>query len=83
MSASEIADNKWEVQASKAPVGTIGGIAQMVLFIGFILLFGYILGNSIIAIVTPKKESSLGEMYKNMKTDGSSAPATPATPEKP
>ena len=76
MSASEIADNKWEVQASKAPVGTIGGIAQMVLFIGFILLFGYILGNSIIAIVTPKKESSLGEMYKNMKQDGSGpAPA--------
>jgi hypothetical protein len=82
MSASEIADNKWEVQASKAPIGSVGGVAQMVLFIGFVLLFGYILGNSVIAIVTPKKESGLGEMYKNMKNDGSNS-AVPATPEKP
>jgi hypothetical protein len=86
MSASEIADNKWEVQASKAPVGSIGGLAQIVLFIGFIILFAYIIGMSVVAIVTPKKESGLGEMYKNMKTDGSTAPAggtAPATPEKP
>ena len=82
MSASEIADNKWEVQASKAPVGSIGGLAQIVLFIGFIILFAYIIGMSVVAIVTPKKESALGDMYKNMKNDGS-APAAPATPEKP
>ena len=78
MSASEIADNKWEVQASKAPVGSVGGLAQIVLFIGFIALFAYIIGMSIVAIVTPKKESSLGEAYKNMKNDGSqAAPAKP------
>lgn len=76
MSRSEIADNKWELEASKAPVGTIGGLAQIVLFIGFIVLFAYILGMSVVAIVTPKKDSSLGEMYKNMKQDGSGpAPA--------
>ncbi len=76
MSASEIADNKWEAQASKAPIGSAGGLAQILLFIGFILLFGYIIGMSVVAIVTPKKDSSLGEMYKNMKADGSGpAPA--------
>jgi hypothetical protein len=76
MSRSEIADNKWELEASKAPVATIGGLSQIVLFIGFILLFGYILGMSVIAMVTPKKESSLGELYKNMKQEGSGpAPA--------
>jgi hypothetical protein len=73
MSASEIADNKWELQATKAPVGSIGGLSQILLFIGFILLFGYIIGMSVVAIITPKKESSLGEMYKNMKQDGSKA----------
>ena len=29
-------------------------------------MFGYILAMSVVAIITPKKESSLGEMYKNM-----------------
>lgn len=78
MSASEIADNKWELEASKPPIGTPSGLAQIVLFMGFIGLFGYILGNSVVAIVTPKKESTLGEMYKNMRNDGSSTPASPA-----
>jgi len=76
MSSSEIADNKWELEASKAPVTTIAGLSQIGVFIGFILLFGYILTMSAVAVVTPKKESSLGEMYKNMKQDGSGpAPA--------
>jgi len=71
MSTSEIADNKWELEASKPPIFTMPGLAQIGLFIGFIILFGYILGMSVVAMVTPKKESSLGEMYKNMKQDGS------------
>ena len=76
MSSSEIADNKWELEASKAPVATMAGLAQIVVFIGFVVLFGYILSMSVVAIITPKKESSLGEMYKNMKQDGSGpAPA--------
>jgi hypothetical protein len=86
MSASEIADNKWEIEATKAPIGSVAGLSQILLFVGFVVLFGYICGMSIVAIVTPKKESSLGEMYKNMKQDGTgpAAPgAAPATPEKP
>ena len=71
MSASEIADNKWESQATKAPIGSAGGLAQMLLFFGFVLLFGWIIGMSVVAIVTPKQESALGEAYKNMKNDGS------------
>jgi len=77
MSTAEIADNKWEVEATKAPVATIPGLAQILLFTGFVLLFGYILAMSVVAIITPKKESSLGEAYKNMKVDGSQ-PAAPA-----
>ena len=67
---SEIADNKWEVEATKAPVGTVGGLAQMLLFGGFVLLFGYIVAMSLVAIVTPKKENSLAEAYKNMGVEG-------------
>ena len=75
MSSSEIADNKWELEASKAPVATIAGLSQLAVFIGFVVLTGYIVSMSIVAIVTPKKENSLGEMYKNMKQDGSAPPS--------
>jgi hypothetical protein len=78
MSTAEIADNKWEVEAAKPPVGSVPGLAQMFMFAGFVLLFGYIIGMSVVAIITPKKESSLGEMYKNMKQDGSVPAKAPA-----
>lgn len=74
MSTSEIADNKWEVEASKPPIFTAGGLAHVTFFVGFIAVFGYIFANSVIALVTPKQESSLGEMYKNIKQDDA-APA--------
>ena len=53
MAVSEIADNKWELEASKAPVGTLTGIAQIGMFLGFLALFGYIIGMSVVAMVTP------------------------------
>jgi hypothetical protein len=76
MSRAEIADNKWEVEASKPPIFTAGGLAHVMFFVGFVAVFGYIFANSVVAIVTPKQENSLGEMYKNLKQDDSAPPAT-------
>ncbi len=77
MSVSEIADNKWELEASKPPVATPSGLAQILLFMSFIGWFGYIVVMSAVAIASPKKESTLVESYKNMRNDQSSA-ATPS-----
>ena len=35
MSISEIADNKWEVQAAKPPVSNVPAVAQMLLIASF------------------------------------------------
>jgi hypothetical protein len=77
MSTAEIADNKWEVQASKPPVATAGGLAQLLMFLGFVVLFAYLTAMSIIGAVTPKNEENAIE-----KQFSSTPAATPATPEK-
>lgn len=76
MSTAEIADNKWEVQSAKPPFG-LSGLSQIILFGGFVLLFGWIAAMSVVAIVTPKKDNSLEESYRKMK-QGDNAPAAPA-----
>jgi hypothetical protein len=71
MSASEIADNKWELQASKPEVASPSGILQILLMVGFVGVFGYLLIFSIIGAVTPKKEDGgLAGQYKNMGFEG-------------
>lgn len=82
MSSAEIADNKWEISASKPPVGTAGGLLQLLMIGGFAVLFGWITFSSIIAIVTPKKDgTSLADQYDKMKTNDNAAPAAaPAAP---
>jgi hypothetical protein len=78
MSAAEIADNRWELAASKPPVTTFSGLAQMVLMGGFALFFGWIIAFSVVAIVTPKKDTGLAEQYKNLNVEGK--PAAEAAP---
>lgn len=76
MSTAEIADNKWEVQASKPPVASAGGLLNLLMIIGFTALFIYITAMSVVAIVTPKSGNSLENQYKNMnKTAPTEAPA--------
>lgn len=58
MSAAEIADNKWELNATKPPVNTVAGIAQIALMVFFALFFLWIMVSSFIGIVTPKAEKS-------------------------
>jgi hypothetical protein len=72
MSSAEIADNKWEVQASKPQVGSFGGIFQLIFMAGFVGIFAYLIIFSIIGAVTPKKEDGgLAGQYKNMRVEGS------------
>ena len=71
MSASEIADNKWELQSTKPPLGSAGGVLQLLLMVGFVGLFGWLIVSSIIGIITEKKEGgSLADQYKNMNVEG-------------
>lgn len=73
MSAAEIADNKWELTATKPPVTTVAGIAQITLMGCFGLFFLWIVGASAIAIVTPSKGGGLAQQYTDMKTEGTPA----------
>lgn len=71
MSASEIADNKWELQSTKPPMGSAGGVLQLLLMVGFVGLFGWLIVSSLIGIFTEKKEGgSLADTYKNMNVEG-------------
>lgn len=73
MSAGEIADNKWEVSASKAPVTTIPAIAQILMMAGFSLFFGWILVFSMIGAFGEDKGGDLEQRYKNMQAGGAEA----------
>lgn len=74
MSAADIADNKWEAQSAKAPIGSVQGIAQMLLMGGFMAFFVWIVIFSVIAIVTPKKEDGgLAGDFQKMKVEGTKA----------
>ena len=77
MSQAEIADNKWEVESTKPPIMTAGGIAQIVMMGGFSLFFGYVLVFSVIGAVSPKQDSALEAQYK-AKLGGGEAAAAPA-----
>lgn len=74
MSAAEIADNKWELQSTKPPLSSSGGVLQLILMGGFMVFFGWLLVNSVIGIVTPKAEDGgLAGQYKNMSVEGTKA----------
>lgn len=71
MSAAEIADNKWELQASKPPVTSTSGILQLAFMAGFVGVFAWLIVSSIIGIVTPPAEDGgLAGQYQNMSVDG-------------
>ncbi len=71
MSAADIADNKWEAQSAKPPIGSLQGIMQMLMMGGFMAFFVWIVIFSVIAIVTPKKEDGgLAGDFEKMKVEG-------------
>jgi len=65
---SEIADNKWEVEASKPPVTTVSGIAQILLIASFAAVFVYILQGSARGLFAEKKDG-LAENYSKMTNE--------------
>jgi hypothetical protein len=76
MSSAEIADNPWELSATKPPVATVGGFAMIILMSGFAIFFGWITVQSVVAIVTPKDEDAgLAGQFKKLEQEGAAAPA--------
>ncbi|MBC8069924.1 MAG: hypothetical protein IAG13_16420 [Deltaproteobacteria bacterium] len=72
MSSAEIGDNKWEVSASKPPVATAAGLLQLLMIGAFALIFGWITVNSVIGIVTPKRNDA-SEIEKQFTKDAPAA----------
>jgi hypothetical protein len=72
MSAAEIADNRWELSATKTPIATLGGLSSLIMMTGFAIFFGWIIAFSVMGIVMPKNEDAgwAGE-FKNLKAGGS------------
>lgn len=70
MSISEIADNKWEVQAAKPPVQSVPAIAQMLLIATFAGIFAWILFGSLQGMFGAKRDTmadSYGKMTHEAK----------------
>jgi len=65
MSAADIADNKWELTATKPPLTTPAGLAQIALMGFFGLFFLWIVGFAAMGIVMPKK-AGLADSYQQM-----------------
>lgn len=77
MSSTDIADNKWEMQASKPPIANIAGLGYLLMIGGVVALFGYITAMSVVAIMSPKREG--GTLENQFKNDApAAAPAEPA-----
>ena len=69
MSISEIADNKWEVQAAKPPVQSVPAIAQMLLIASFAGIFAWILFGSLQGMFGAKRDT-LADSYSKMTHEG-------------
>ncbi len=52
MSVAEIQDNKWEVEATKAPVANAPGIGMILMMVGFSLFFVFLIIGSVIGSFT-------------------------------
>ncbi|MBK7824872.1 hypothetical protein [Nannocystis sp.] len=68
MSISEIADNKWEVQAAKPPVSTVPAIFQILLIASFAAVFVWILQFSVIGIFGAKRDT-MADNYGKMGSE--------------
>ena len=89
MSASEIANNKWELEVTKPKLATPGALAQMLMMVGFAGFFGYIILFSVIGMFSEKKncvevngEQICGELAGKLDaathSDGSKKKEAPA-----
>lgn len=69
MSMSEIADNKWEVQAAKPPVQTVPAVFQILLISVFAAVFLWILSFAARGIFGAQRET-MADQYGKMGVEG-------------
>lgn len=74
MSLSEIADNKWELQAAKPPIGTFSAVCQILLIVGFTGIFIYILQGSASGIFGAKRDGGMSDNYGKMTNEAAAKP---------
>jgi hypothetical protein len=80
MSTAEIADNKWEVEASKPPVSDVGGILQILVVTFFAGLFAWMMLFTFQGIFGSKRQT-MADTYGNLTVDGKKKePAPEAAP---
>ncbi|HEY8376239.1 MAG TPA: hypothetical protein VIK91_07105 [Nannocystis sp.] len=76
MSIAEIADNKWELEASRPPVTTFGGILQIAVIFCFAGLFAWMMTFVFQGIFGEKRET-LADQYGRLTVEGSKPAETP------
>ena len=77
MSVAEIADNKWELEASKPPLKEAGSIFQLAIMGMLCCLFLGIVGIALSGLIGGDQGGGLADKYKNMNNspDGAAAAA--------
>ncbi|WAS95512.1 hypothetical protein [Nannocystis punicea] len=74
MSTAEISDNKWELEASRPPIGTTTGVLQIVVIAVFAGLFVWMLSFALRGIFGAQRET-LADQYGRLTVDGKPAAA--------
>lgn len=77
MSTADIADNKWELEASKPPIRTLGGVLQLVVISFFAGLFVWMLAFTFQGIFGAKRET-LADQYGRLIPHGGPPAEAPA-----
>jgi len=65
MSIAEIADNKWEAQAAKAPIGTVAALAQLLLITVLAGIFVFLFLGTLTGLFGEKRDGlaeNIGKM---------------------
>lgn len=65
MSTAEIADNRWEVEATKVEATNPAGIAQLVLVAVFGVFFAGVALVAVYSLFAGPQESNMEQMFKN------------------
>lgn len=65
MSTAEIADNRWEVEATKVETTNPAGLAQLILVAVFSLFFVGVALVAVYSLFAGPQEGSMEEMFKN------------------
>lgn len=73
MSIAEIQDNKWEVEASKAPLKNFGAIGVMIMMGGFSLFFVAVIIGAVIGSFTEVKEMDFDKKHKEAPVQAEAA----------